>query len=411
MYPGSEFSIEVLQQRIELVFALIEQRRFDAATERILRLGADYPEETFVEYLWSVLALEQQDFTRAERHARAACAGDVTSADAYNVLAGALLGQHRAPEALPIIREALRLEPQNPFHHARAAAIWNGLDRYREAAVAATEGLRCSPNDPSCLSQLLVAQAGLAQFGRSKATAQALLAIDPEHTDTHNAAGHLALFEGNWAAAERHFLEALRQNPLHPQALSGLRDTCKARFPLYRWLYRYRINWSEVPAGRRLVIFLLLGGASVAMPLLIPVLLAGLFINWLSPAIATATLLFRSTSRNLIPHGRVVLVAAIGVALCAATGFATLSYTSGNWRWITVALSATPLVVLLHDYTYLKWTRYTPYKFGAWVIASLALMTFNIDNALSISEKVFGELLFLVLLIAYLSFGPEKPLD
>ena len=153
MYPASEFPIEVLQKRIDLVFALIiEQRRFDAAADRILGLGVDYPDGAFLEYLWSVHALEQQDFTRAERHARGAYASDVAFADAYNVLAGALLGQHRAQEALPMIREAIRLEPQNHFHFARVAAVWNGLDRYREAAVAATEGLRYSPDDPSCLS-------------------------------------------------------------------------------------------------------------------------------------------------------------------------------------------------------------------------------------------------------------------
>jgi tetratricopeptide (TPR) repeat protein len=106
--------------------------------------------------------------------------------------------------------------------------------RWAEAEAAARRALELESDDEVAGSLLALA---LRMQGRAEETRQqaaGMLSENPESDIAHCNMGWSCLHDGRPAEAERHFLEALRLDPLYPDARAGLLEAFKSRSPFYR---------------------------------------------------------------------------------------------------------------------------------------------------------------------------------
>ena len=239
---------------------------------------------------------ELRRFADAERHFQDAIAADPRDDIALHELALTVhLQDGRDAEALEIIDDAIRLDPNHAAHHAARAFILNELDRPREALIAAGEARRLDPYGDAALvaaaqsytlqrdwaeaerlarealaidadnssAANLLAQALRMQKKTVENDAQiaGLLARDPDDPSTHLNAGWSALQRGDHRTAEQHFREALRIRPDLDAAREGLLTSFRARSPIYRGYLRYAMWMARHKTGTRwaIILGLLLG--------------------------------------------------------------------------------------------------------------------------------------------------------
>lgn len=164
------------------------------------------------------------------------------------------MGRHR--EALPLIRQAVTLDPDSVAAHCQMARILRGLDdhagalRAAEAAVAldpleewghrmrawalldagdehtafeaAMEAARLEPEQPGVIHCVTHCAAATGRTKLAWEWAERGRRQYPEEATSHTLLGTLALAERDWAKAEPHFRRALELDPSHTSAARNL---------------------------------------------------------------------------------------------------------------------------------------------------------------------------------------------
>jgi len=131
-------------------------------------------------------------------------------------------------------REALRLDPQNPFYHAALAENLFDAGRYDAARRSAEAGLALNPQHAGCLNllvRILMERGGVKPADQA---ALAALAARPDDAYTHANRGWVLLRAGRHDQAYDHFHQSLRLYPHSPWAKAGLTEAIKLRFVPYR---------------------------------------------------------------------------------------------------------------------------------------------------------------------------------
>ncbi|MDR0353434.1 MAG: tetratricopeptide repeat protein, partial [Opitutaceae bacterium] len=206
-----------------------------------------------------------------------ALADDPADSESMAMLALSLGSQGRRNEAVAKIQEAISMAPDVAHHHYRAAVIWSWDDQETKAIESMREAVRLDPNDPDYFSflsdlkgdtgcweeALALAESGLAinathaeslnararalenlnKIPLAKTTSDQALRAEPEDARSHATRGWLELKCGNHKGAREHFAEALRLSPSYEYARLGLLEVLKARNPAYRWARGY-LSWA-----------------------------------------------------------------------------------------------------------------------------------------------------------------------
>lgn len=133
-------------------------------------------------------------------------------------------------------REALRLEPQNPYYHAALADNLFDSGRFDQARQAAEAGLAIDPQHVKCLNLLVNILMERGGVRPAEQAALAALAARPDDAYTHANRGWVLLRAGKHGEAYDHFRESLRQYPQSPWAKAGLTEAIKHRFVPYRMI-------------------------------------------------------------------------------------------------------------------------------------------------------------------------------
>lgn len=224
---------------------------------------------------------ELRRFDQAEKHFREAVAENPGDSWALHFLASSLHAQKgREREALPVVQEAIALEPNDAFHHALRSFILTSLERpkealaaaatarqldpycedaalaeaqallqlsrWSEAEVAAREALKLDADSSSAANLLATALRMQEKRAENEAQIAGLLARDPEDEWTHHNAGWTALQRGDHRTAETHFREALRLDPEFEAAREGLLASFRARSAFYRVFLRYSFTLAKL---------------------------------------------------------------------------------------------------------------------------------------------------------------------
>ncbi len=230
---------------------LYELRRYDDAAAAFQRVLAQDPQ-----HAWALHQLARVHW-RQDREAEALplvrqAIGLEPDEAAHQVLhAHVLVGQDKHDEALRAADEAVRLDPDDPGGFAARATVHNAQARWREAEEAARQALALDPDFDLAHHHLAHA---LRQQGRGAEQAEAVqsqLRRNPDDPLAHANAGWAALERGEVSKAQEHFAEALRLSPEFEWAREGLVQSYRARSPLYRGYLAYSFWMSKRGAGQQ----------------------------------------------------------------------------------------------------------------------------------------------------------------
>ncbi|MDX1947089.1 MAG: tetratricopeptide repeat protein [Pirellulaceae bacterium] len=226
---------------------LLDQRRYEEAIgEFQLHLGqvADDP-TTHAMIALALAGLER--LPEATEHAQRAIHLGPDDPFGHFALARVLLDRNRYPEAQTAIEEAIRLDPHDADYFSLLSSLQLLQSRWREALAAAEQGLAIDPEHNACIN--LRAQA-LVKLGDRAAAAQTLgeaLARRPDDALSHANQGWTLLHQGDPYKALEHFREALRLDPELEFARAGIVEALKARNFVYRWLLAYFLWMARLP--------------------------------------------------------------------------------------------------------------------------------------------------------------------
>lgn len=267
-----------------------------------------------------VLLQEQGRIEEAEACFRSVLSREPENDFVHNRLALCLLDQEgKKSLALDSINEAVRIRPEDPFHHGIKSLILAEMRKGRDAVAAADTAISLDPENSFSLAakanaycamdrwsdgeewsrRALVADSDntmaanlltltLRMQGKSdqnEAAVDQLLAANPESDIAHINAGWTALHRGDHRKAEEHFREALRLDPDCDHARDGLVESFRARSPLYRAYLSYCFFMQRFTGGKQWMIiigiYLVYRFASQALKQVHPLLAAGLAFLWL----------------------------------------------------------------------------------------------------------------------------------
>jgi len=291
---------------------LLEQRRYPEAEKYFRDALADEPNDPFALYYLALCQHNQDHHKEALETIGRALALEPEMGDFHALKAFILVDLRRPADALAASEEALRIEPDSDFALTARAAGFLSRQEWSSAELAARKALELNPDNPTAANQLAHALRLQNRLHESAEQTGYMLAQDPQSADNHSTAGWVALQRGDHRQAEQHFLEALRLAPEAEYARAGLKESFKARSPVYRWYLRYCFFMQRFTAGKQwmLVLGLFFGVRFVQQVLPGPAALGVsvaylLFVLWVhvASAVGNFQLLFDRFARHALSAG------------------------------------------------------------------------------------------------------------
>ncbi|MBI4483452.1 MAG: tetratricopeptide repeat protein [Acidobacteria bacterium] len=125
-------------------------------------------------------------------------------------------------EAEAALREAQRLQPDNPVVHYQLAELFTRSQQWDQAIARLREAIRLEPREPQFYVRLALLQTQLKRFHDAHATLNELLQVRPDYPETHLLFGRVAEEQGDHALAEPHLRDYVRFRPEDPTGLGEL---------------------------------------------------------------------------------------------------------------------------------------------------------------------------------------------
>lgn len=144
-------------------------------------------------------------------------------------------------DALKQADAAVDLNPDDDFSHAVAARLNLRLRDYPKAETAAKQALALNTENTMAAEVLSAALLLQRKDGDNESLVKYQLERDPDDDGAHTSAGWMALMKGDHKGANKHFMEALRLNPMNEGARMGLVESYRAR----SWVYRLQLRFSN----------------------------------------------------------------------------------------------------------------------------------------------------------------------
>jgi len=215
-------------KHLERARILFRQQRYDLAERELRDELAAKPEcATSHAFLAHCLEVQRKGLTEAEQEATEGIRLAPALGYAHYVLGRVFQAQQRGMDAEASLREALRLEPQNPDYYQFLS--WSqhngGYTRpqlNRLALETAERGLQCDPAHVGCMNSRALALMALDRPAEASAAINAALALDPECGMTWMNHGWIELQQQRADKALQCYLEALRLRPGSKEAGVGL---------------------------------------------------------------------------------------------------------------------------------------------------------------------------------------------
>lgn len=145
----------------------------------------------------------------------------------------------RTRDARETVSRALSLNPNDPDFFLLRAHIEYYEENWKKALEAAEQGLELDAEHVSLINLRAQALVKLNRKAEAAATIDYALHHAPEDSYSHSNKGWVAIEQGSYEQAFRHFREALRLEPNNGYARAGLKEAIKARNWLYRGVLQY----------------------------------------------------------------------------------------------------------------------------------------------------------------------------
>lgn len=323
---------------------LLQQRRPELAEKELRGALALDPDEPMAHALLAMTLGAMGKMDEALRESETAVRLAPDAAFIHYVHAKRLQELERLTEADTAIGEAIRLDPQDADYYCARASICLERGEWSQALEWADRGLAQDADNTDCLNTRSISLAKLGRKAEAHHAAEQALMRTPLDATSHAVQGWNYLEHARPKQALEHFREALRLDPEHEYARSGMVEALKARHLAYRLILRYFLWMAKLSrkAQWAVIIGLYLGNrvlrgvlqvnpklAPVVVPLLV-LYFALCLMSWFAQPLFNLTLaLNRFGWHALKPWERTgavvfggLLVAGLGaLAVGAATSF------------------------------------------------------------------------------------------
>lgn len=206
-------------------------------------------------------------------------------ATVYRLYSGCLLQMRRPRDAMPAVRRALELDPEDPDNFHSLALISQDLNRYQEAEAAfiqaiqrapywahyhsnyarllcvrgdyeraieeAREAVRLDPGMAHAFEMLSWAEMQLGHWESARVHCLEGLRLEPESAHGHNNLGVWHMAHGDAEGAHREFAEALRILPGMKVAQDNAIRSLQARHPLFALAWKFSAALLHLPSRWR----------------------------------------------------------------------------------------------------------------------------------------------------------------
>ncbi len=235
---------------VERAIILIEQFRYELAEQELRHQLVIDPNNPYAHALLSICLIELGQDREAIKEAQLGVYLAPAQADTHYTLAKVLYIQSQFDKAKIAIKEAIRLDWEIAEYFALLSAIELACGDRTKALLDAQRGLSIDPEHLYCLNLHAMALSQLNRYQEAQNTLEIAIAKEPENGITYNTQGWAFLYSGDFNNALKCFREALRLNPEQERARKGMLEALRARYSLYRLIFKfelwlYRLNWSS----------------------------------------------------------------------------------------------------------------------------------------------------------------------
>ena len=233
---------------------LLNLDRFEEAENATRQAISEEPEDSFLHYYLGVVLSHRGRFNEAEQVLRHSIELDPEESNTFAQLGYVYREKKQLRPALEAIDQAIRLNPEEASHYGLKASCLCQKKKWPEAIAAAEAGLQLDAEDETCRMFYSLALSGSGDTAAADAQSLSLLESSPDDSDNHTARGFVIL-ESDPALAEQHFLEALRIDPTHEAAKSGLATTMKLRSPVFGLFLKALLWIDQIPFWGFAIVF------------------------------------------------------------------------------------------------------------------------------------------------------------
>jgi Tfp pilus assembly protein PilF len=227
-------------------------------------------------------------------------------------------------EAEEAIWEAIHLEPYDADFWAFLTAIYIDKKEWEKALEYAEKGLEIEPENTLCLNHRTLCLTKLDRKDELHDSILDALNANPYNSYTHTNVGWSKLEKNQNNDAEEHFKEALRIDPNNDYAKEGMKETIKARNPIYRLFLNYSF-W--IGKQQSLVQWAVILGVYFAQRTLPPpfstIVMIIVLTSWLITPLSNFILIFDKNGKFLLTNlqriGATIIGTLIGISILGVT--------------------------------------------------------------------------------------------
>lgn len=233
-------------ERAEL---LINQGKIDLAVEQLNTVLLEQPENEWALTYLALCKLRLDQPEEAIATAKTALASNPEIDFALYIIAASHLSLENYKQSQNAIERAIGSNPNEADYYGLQAQLKLISKDFKEAIIFAEKGLSLNPENMFCRNMLSTAQLKSGDKEASFQTINKALEIDPENPLSHANYGWAELEKGSHKKALGHFKEALKYNPHDKYARSGMLETLKAKYVLYRLFLKYYFFMANLKQG------------------------------------------------------------------------------------------------------------------------------------------------------------------
>jgi tetratricopeptide (TPR) repeat protein len=231
--------MEELHPNIRRGLLLMEQNRFPDAVKELQKGLAANPESPTAYALLGECLVQMGKPDEALEMAKQALNLDAENPFHFSVLAKAYFIKEEYPSARKAIDSAIEIDPYDShYYHLRGHIAYHQKD-WNFTLVNAEKALEIDPENVDAINLRSLVLVKLDRRDEAAETADYALHKEPENPYAHANKGWAELNRGKHEEAQKHFREALRLSPMNEMAKSGLKESIKAKNPLYRLILNY----------------------------------------------------------------------------------------------------------------------------------------------------------------------------
>jgi tetratricopeptide (TPR) repeat protein len=242
------------------LLALAEQRishgQLDGAIDALRQILSHEPENAAAHALLAAVLIDKKRLHAARHEANLALAADPELELARFVRGRVALAQRQFDEAERQFEHLRSVNPLQASYHREMATVHALRGQDAKVLPLLEQALTLDPQDPSTLADLASYWEQRREYPRAEEYARSALQVDPEHLDAIVVMGRIHLGRGDIDAARAHAAWALGNDPSNTSALLLLAMIKARRSPLIGVWWRYNAWMSGLGSTRAILVLL-----------------------------------------------------------------------------------------------------------------------------------------------------------